>query len=125
MSFNHPVEFDGIVIEDQNGNRLLAIPTAALEILRFAAVIQYRSQGRVSRMRVDGFMDGRPAGTPLPVRPTPPPPAAAAPVPTPAPAPLLVAVPDRWRCPNPECGCMVDNPYASCPWCRTPRPSTH
>lgn len=59
------VDFDGLVVESPKGDRLLALPIAVLEILRYASVIQYRRGGRVTRMRVDGFLDGRPAGQPV------------------------------------------------------------
>lgn len=50
-------DFDGLVVESPAGDRLLALPIAVLEVLRYASVIQYRRAGRVSRMRVDGHLD--------------------------------------------------------------------
>ena len=35
-------DFDGLVVESPRGDRLLALPIAVLEILRYASVIQYR-----------------------------------------------------------------------------------
>lgn len=51
--------FDGLVVESPRGDRLLALPIAVLEILRYAAVIEYRRGGSVHRMRVDTFLDRR------------------------------------------------------------------
>lgn len=59
------VDFDGLVVEASNGDRLLALPIAVLEILRYASVIQYRRAGSVHRMRLDGFLDGRQGGRPV------------------------------------------------------------
>lgn len=47
------IEFDGLVVESARGDRLLAVPTAILEILRYATVIQYKKGDDVYRMRVD------------------------------------------------------------------------
>lgn len=57
-----PVDFDGLVVESPRGDRLLALPIAVLEILRYAAVIQYKRGGSVYRMRVDSFLDNRRGG---------------------------------------------------------------
>lgn len=57
-----PLDFDGLVVESPSGERLLALPIAVLEVLRYASVIQYRRAGRVHRMRIDGFLDGRNGG---------------------------------------------------------------
>lgn len=56
------IDFDGLVVEAPNGDRLLALPIAVLEVLRYASVIQYRRAGRVHRMRIDGFLDNREGG---------------------------------------------------------------
>lgn len=61
---NH-VDFDGLVVESHQGNRILALPIAVLEALRYASVIQYRRGGSVYRMRVDSFLDGRRGGQPV------------------------------------------------------------
>jgi hypothetical protein len=103
----HPIEPDGLVVEDQNGVRLLAIPTQLLEILRFAAVLQYVHQGRVYRMRVDGFTDGRQGGQPLPHH-----------------SPADPDQAERWECPNPECSIFNGAEDRSCTMCYTPRPAT-
>lgn len=63
---SRPQDFDGLVVESPRGERILALPIAVVEALRYASVIQYRRAGRVHRMRVDGFTDGRIGGQPLP-----------------------------------------------------------
>lgn len=77
-----PVDFDGLVVEDDRGNRLLALPTAVLEILRHAAVIRFRRADSMFSMRLDAFTDGRTGGQPIPQQPNTPRPA-----PTSAPTP--------------------------------------
>jgi len=52
----HPLEYDGLVVEANDGVRLNAIPTAVLEILKHAEVIQYTRNGQVSRLRVGNFL---------------------------------------------------------------------
>lgn len=47
-----PPEFDGLVVEDPNGVRLLAIPAALLPVLRSAAVLRFRAGDAVYNMRV-------------------------------------------------------------------------
>lgn len=64
-----PIEFDGLVVEGANGVRLLALPTAVLRILENAEVIQFQRHGRVSRMRVGNFLDGRDQSIPQPAIP--------------------------------------------------------
>lgn len=59
------VEFDGLVVEDAQGVRLLAIPAALLPVLRSAAVIRYRLGDSVFNMRLNHFTDGRPGGQPI------------------------------------------------------------
>lgn len=59
------VDFDGLVVESPRGDRLLALPIAVLEVLRYAAVIQYKRGGSVYRMRVDSFLDKRQGGHPV------------------------------------------------------------
>lgn len=56
------VEFDGLVVEDAQGVRLLALPAALLPVLRSAAVIRYRLGDSVFNMRLNTFMDGRTGG---------------------------------------------------------------
>jgi hypothetical protein len=56
------MDFDGLVVESPRGDRLLALPIAVLEVLRYASVIQYRRGGRVYRMRIDSFLDNRDGG---------------------------------------------------------------
>lgn len=53
------IEFDGLVVEGAQGVRILALPTAVLEALRYAEVIQFKAGDRVSRMRVANFIDVR------------------------------------------------------------------
>lgn len=64
-----PIEFDGLVVEAANGARLLALPTSVLLVLQHAAVIQFQRNGRVSRMRVSNFLDGRDGSIPQSVIP--------------------------------------------------------
>lgn len=119
----NPIDPDGVVIEDQMGNRLIAVPTALLEVLRFAAVIQYTRQGYTYRMRVDGLGDKAPV---LPAQPGPAP-AAYNPSPTTPPAALVLLAPvetaGEWTCPNPECGVRTPLSRGACQWCNTPRPT--
>lgn len=51
-----PIEYDGLVVEAKDGIRLIAIPTAVLEILKYAEVIQFTRAGQVSRLRVGNFL---------------------------------------------------------------------
>ncbi|MFJ2952950.1 hypothetical protein ACIO8H_35860 [Streptomyces sp. NPDC087226] len=79
-----PVDFDGLVVEGPRGERLLALPIAVLEILRYAQVIRFRSGGSMFSMRLDAFTDGRKGGRPVPEQPATPP----APAPSPTPPPV-------------------------------------
>lgn len=56
------VEFDGLVVEDARGSRLLALPAAVIPELRQAAVIRYRLGDSHFSMRLTAFADGRTAG---------------------------------------------------------------
>jgi hypothetical protein len=47
-----PPEFDGLVVEDAQGVRLLALPAAVLPVLRSAAVLRFRCGDSVFNMRV-------------------------------------------------------------------------
>ena len=99
---SQPFEFDGLVVEAQDGSRLLALPTSVLQILQHAAVIQFQAQGRVSRMRVSGFLDGRDNS-----------------IPQQAPAPVLNADPiPSTSVPTPEYGAPdlgLGNPFSTPP----------
>lgn len=66
-----PVDFDGLVVESASGDRLLALPTAVLEILRHASVIRYRRGDSLYSLRVDSFP---PAPEQAPATPSPAPP---------------------------------------------------
>lgn len=78
-----PQEFDGLVVESANGDRLLALPIAVLEILRYASVIRFQRGGSFHSMRLDNFADGRQGGRPLPQGPVTAPPADPSPTPPP------------------------------------------
>lgn len=116
---NDPVELDGLVVEDASGNRLLAIPTVSLEILRFAAVLQFKRGDLVVRVRVDGLGDRATVPT-QPHYPSPTPVRLPNPSPAPSPAPLIVIERDDWQCPG--CRRHVDGGYDVCTWCNTTRP---
>jgi hypothetical protein len=47
-----PPEYDGLVIEDAHGVRLLALPAAIVPVLRSAAVLRFRLGDSVFNMRV-------------------------------------------------------------------------
>lgn len=81
-----PVEFDGLVIESANGDRLLALPVAVLEILRYASVIRFRRAGAFYSMRLDTFADASQGGHLLPAQPASSVEHAPTPSPTPPPA---------------------------------------
>lgn len=112
----NPAEPDGIVVEGPGGVRLVAIPTAVLDILKFADTIQYTREGHVYRMRV-GLP--RPGGVPLQPTPTT----------TPAPSPTTPPPADRaeygladaWQCRNPKCGWYNVSKAAECGECGTPK----
>lgn len=53
------IDFDGLVVESANGDRILALPTVVLESLRYASVIRYKRGASVWNLRLDGFTDGR------------------------------------------------------------------
>lgn len=112
MNEKHPLHHDGLVVEDAHGNRLLAIPTSVLEILKYAAVVQFIDGERVCRMRVDGWQPGQPrpiASTALTALPAPP-------------SDSDTAVPG-WKCPNVDCGANVADDELVCAWCSTRRPN--
>lgn len=99
----HPTEPDGLVVEDSNGNRLVAIPTAAVELLGAAAVIEYTRDGVSYRFKIQP-----PGGHLVAVPPQPDtPPTAAA---------------EAVRCP--KCQALDDAPNYSlgCVWCGTAFP---
>ncbi|MFJ3812595.1 hypothetical protein ACIPWE_40330 [Streptomyces sp. NPDC090073] len=49
------VDFDGLVVEDANGVRVLALPAALVPALRSAVVIRFRNGDAHYSMRVDRF----------------------------------------------------------------------
>jgi hypothetical protein len=100
----HTTEPNGLVVEDANGNRLLAIPTAAVELLEAADVIQYTRDGIVQRFQIRGT-GGHLVAVPAP--PDPPPPATA----------QLV------NCTECGAGTTDPNPALGCVWCGTPFPA--
>lgn len=61
-----PPDFDGLVVESANGDRILALPIAVMESLRYASVIRFRRQGSFFSLRLDHFTDGRQGGQPIP-----------------------------------------------------------
>lgn len=79
------VEFDGLVVEDARGVRLLALPAAVVPVLRSAAVVRFRLGDSHYSMRLTDFADGRRGGTivrdELAPRVEPPAPAGSAPTP--------------------------------------------
>lgn len=80
-----PVDFDGLVVEAADGARLLAIPTAVLEVLRYAHIIRFRRGTELHSLRLGAFAERLQEQDehtpPLPQR------AANTPSPTPPPAP--------------------------------------
>ena len=101
----NPSEPDGLVVEGPHGFRLVAVPTAVLDVLRVAQTIQYTREGRVYRMRVGD-----------PIAPTPSPT-------TPPPADHAeYELAAAWQCPAPKCGWYNVNASGVCGECGIPKP---
>lgn len=120
-----PREPDGLVVEDAHGNRLLAVPTQLLEILRFASVIQYTRGACTFRLHVPDWNDPTPAPAYVPQQPSDPGAGAylvAVPSPSPTTPPPLPAQVTNWVCPDPLCGIVNGPEVVRCTMCHAPRP---
>jgi hypothetical protein len=58
-------EFDGLIVEGPQGRRIIALPIAVIETLRYASAIRYRRGGRVWNLRLEPTTDGRQTGEPI------------------------------------------------------------
>lgn len=58
-----PIEFDGLVVENPRGDRIIALPIAVLEVLRYASVIRYKRGGSVWNMRLTEHTEFAPPAT--------------------------------------------------------------